>query len=59
MMENLTHDETRIGHNRLRLVGNNNFMDGLGAFRKIFNQTNQKRPEAKVDLRGQMTTLSK
>ena len=28
MMEKLTHDETRIGHNRLKLVGNNNFMDG-------------------------------
>ena len=28
MMENLTHDETRIGHNRLKLVGIKNFMDG-------------------------------
>ena len=32
MMENLTHAETRIGHNRLKLVGINNFMDGQGAF---------------------------
>ena len=29
MMENLTHDETRIGHNRLKLVGIKDFMDGL------------------------------
>ena len=28
MMENLTHDETRIGHNRLKLVGIKNIMDG-------------------------------
>ena len=27
MMENLTHDETGIGHNRLKLVGIKNFMD--------------------------------
>ena len=32
MMENLTHAKTRIGHNRLKLVGINNFMDGQGAF---------------------------
>ena len=34
-------------------------VDGLGAIWKIFIQTNQKRPEAKVDFGGQMTTLSK
>ena len=28
MMENLTQAETRIGHNRLKLVGTENFMDG-------------------------------
>ena len=28
MMENLTHSETRIGHNRLKLVGIKDFMDG-------------------------------
>ena len=39
--------------------GNCIFVDGLGAIWKIFIQTNQKRPEAKVDLGGQMTTLSK
>ena len=32
MMENETNDETRIGHNRLKLVGIKNFMDGQGAF---------------------------
>ena len=32
MMENLTHAETRIGQNRLKLVGIKNFMDGKGAF---------------------------
>ena len=28
MMENLTHAESRIGHNRLKLVGIKNFIDG-------------------------------
>ena len=36
MMENLTHDETRIGHKRLKLVGINNFMDG---FRVLFEKS--------------------
>ena len=39
--------------------GNCIFVDGLGAIWKIFIQTNQKRPEAKVDFGGQTTTLSK
>ena len=34
MMENLMHDKTRIGHNRLKLVGIKNFMDDLGCFLK-------------------------
>ena len=39
--------------------GNCIFADGLGAIWKIFSQTSHMRPEAKVDLGGHMTTLSK
>ena len=35
------------------------FVDGLGAIWKIFNQNSHMRPEAKLDLRGHMTTQSK
>ena len=57
MMENLTISETRIEPKRLKLVGIKNLW--IMDFWKIFTQTNQKRPEAKVDLGGHMTTLSK
>ena len=42
-----------------KLVGNCIFAEALGAYLEIFKQTYQKRPEAKVSLRGHLTTMSK
>ena len=39
--------------------GNCIFVDGLGTIRKIFNQTSDMRPEAKLELGGCMITQSK
>ena len=58
MMENLTLSEFQKVK-KSKFGWNFNIMDGLGWILKIFKQTHQKRPEAKVNLRGHQTNKVK